>query len=92
MKDLNGRTEIYVQQWISCNERFPDYMTAVLTWDGTAYAVEKRIPYIIDEDGEHIISEWWVSDDFDEENIGYYPNLRDGAAIAWMPLPPYKGE
>ena len=55
-------------EWIPCSERLPDYMTAVLTWDGMTYAVEKRIPYITDEDGEHIMSEWWVSDDFDEEN------------------------
>ena len=80
------------QEWVPCSERLPDYMTAVLTWDGMAYAVEKRIPYITDDDGEHIMSEWWVSDDFDEENTEYYPNLRDGAAIAWMPLPePWKG-
>ena len=76
-----------IPTWIPCSERLPDYMVAVLTWDGMVYAVEKRIPYVTDEDGEHIMSEWWVSDDFDEENTEYYPNLRDGAAIAWMPLP-----
>ena len=24
MKDLNGRTEIYVQQWIPCSEKLPE--------------------------------------------------------------------
>ena len=93
MDELMGMIADRPQEWIPCSERLPDYMIAVLTWDGMAYAVEKRIPYITDEDGEHIMSEWWVSDDFDEENTEYYPNLRDGAAIAWMPLPePWKGE
>ena len=80
--------------WIPCSERLPEYFEPVLTWDGHCYSVEKRIPYIRDEDGKPIKSEWWVSDDYDElEETDYYPNLRDGAAIAWMPLPePYKGE
>ena len=56
-------------------------------------SIEKRIPYIRDEDGNPIKSEWWVSDDYDEEETDYYPNLRDGAAIEWMPLPePYEVE
>lgn len=81
------------QRWIPCNERLPEYFEPVNTWDGHCYSVEKRIPYIRDEDGKPIKAEWWVSDDYDEEETDYYPNLRDGAAIAWMPLPePYKGE
>lgn len=75
--------------WIPCSERMPEYFEPVLTWDGHCYSVEKRIPYIRDEEGNPIKSEWWVSDDYEEET-DYYPNLRDGAAIAWMPLPkPY---
>lgn len=35
MKDLNGRTEIYVQQWIPCSERLPEkngnYLVTI-TW------------------------------------------------------------
>lgn len=78
-------------EWIPCEERLPDYMTPVLTWDGHAYYVEKRIPYIFDAQGEHILSDWWVSDDYTDDS-DYYPNLRDGACIAWMPLPePWKG-
>lgn len=82
-----------IGKWIPCKERLPSYYEAVLTWDGHCYCVEKRIPFIRGEDGEIIVSDWWVSDDFDEEESDYYPNLRDGAAIAWMPLPePYKEE
>ena len=79
--------------WIPCSERLPEYFEPVITWDGNCYFVEKRIPYIRDEDGSPIKGEWWVSDDYDEEETDYYPNLRDGAAIAWMPLPePYEVE
>ena len=77
-------------QWIPCSERLPEYFEPVITWDGHCYSVEKRIPYIRDEAGNLIKSEWWVSDDYEEET-DYYPNLRDGTAIAWMPLPePYE--
>ena len=78
--------------WIPCSERLPACFEPVITWDGHCYSVEKRIPYIRDEDGKPIKSEWWVSDDYDElEETDCYPNLRDGAAIAWMPLPkPYE--
>ena len=79
--------------WIPCSEMLPEYLEPVITWDGNCYFVEKRIPYIRDEDGSPIKGEWWVSDDYDEEETDYYPNLRDGAAIAWMPLPkPYEVE
>ena len=79
--------------WIPCSEKLPDYGESVLTWDGITYCVEKRIPCIRDEHGEPIYSDWWVSDDYDEFDSEYYPNLRDGACIAWMPLPePYRGE
>ena len=79
--------------WIPCSERLPEYFEPVITWDGYCYFIEKRIPYIRDEDGNPIKGEWWVSDDYDEEETDYYPNLRDGAAIAWMPLPePYEGD
>ena len=80
-------------RWIPVTERPPEYGEAVLTWDGNCYCVEKRIPFIRDDDGEPIYSDWWVSDDYDEEESDYYPNLRDGACIAWMPLPkPYEKE
>ena len=79
------------QRWIPCSERLPEYGVAVLTYDGSCYSVEKRIPTIRDDNGEPIPGEWWVSDDYDESNSVYYPNLRDGACIAWMPLPePYE--
>lgn len=87
---LDDAPTIESQQWTLCSERLPDYGVSVLTWDGSCYCVEKRIPYIRDEDGEPISSDWWVSDDYDERESDYYPNLRDGACIAWMPLPePY---
>lgn len=84
---------IYIEpHWIPCSERLPEYFETVITWDGHCYSVEKRIPFIRDEDGNPIKGEWWVSDDYEEETK-YYPNLRDGAAIAWMPLPkPYEVE
>ena len=78
------------QEWIPCSERLPDYGVSVLTWDGYCYCAEKRIPFIRDEDGEPISSDWWVSDEYDECDSDYYPDLRDGACIAWMSLPePY---
>lgn len=77
-------------KWIPVTEMLPEYNEAVLTWDGGAFCIEKRIPYIRDDDGEPIESDWWVGDEYDEYESDYYPNLRDGAAIAWMPLPePY---
>lgn len=76
-----------VQKWIPCEEKLPEYFEPVITWDGHCYFVEKRIPYILDENDNQIKSEWWVSDDYDEEETDYYPNLRDGAAIEWVPLP-----
>ena len=78
--------------WIPCGERLPEYNESVLTWDGYVFCIEKRIPYIRDDDGEPIEGDWWVSDEYDEYESEFYPNLRDGAAIAWMPLPePYQG-
>lgn len=95
LDDVESMPTIEIEpQWIPVSERLPEYFEPVLTWDGHCYSVEKRIPYIRDEDGKPIKSEWWVSDDYDElEETDYYPNLRDGAAIAWMPLPePYEVE
>lgn len=85
-KNAYERGKAEAQQWTLCSEMLPDYGVSVLTWDGLCYCVEKRIQYIRDEDGEPISSNWWVSDDYDERS-DYYPNLRDGACIAWMPLP-----
>ena len=80
------------QRWIPCSEKLPEYNESVLTWDGYVFCIEKRIPYIRDDDGEPIEGDWWVSDEYDEYESECYPNLRDGAAITWMPLPdPYKG-
>ena len=79
--------------WIPCSERMPEYGVAVLTYDGHCFCVEKRIPTIRDDEGEPITGDWWVSDDYDEYDSDCYPNLRDGACIAWMPLPaPYRKE
>lgn len=78
-------------EWIPCSERLPEYNVSVLTWDGYAFCIEKRIPYIRDEDGFQIEGDYWVGDEYYDLESDYYPNLRDGAAIAWMPLPePYK--
>lgn len=81
------------QRWIPVSERLPEYGVSVLTYDGICYCVEKRIQAIRGDNGEPIFGEWWVSDDYDESNSEYYPNLRDGACIAWKPLPePYTAE
>lgn len=77
--------------WIPCSKRLPEYNESVLTWDGYVFCIEKRIPYIRDDDGEPIEGDWWVGDEYDEYESECYPNLRDGAAIAWMPIPPYSG-
>lgn len=87
IKELQNADVQPVVHWIPCSERLPIYGEPVLTWDGVTYCVEKRIPCIRDEHGEPIYSDWWVSDDYDELDSEYYPNLRDGACIAWMPLP-----
>lgn len=80
-------------QWIPVSEGLPKYYEPVLTWDGGAFVIEQRIPYICGVNGERIQGDWWVSADYDEIETDYYPGLRDGAAIAWMPLPePYEGE
>ena len=79
-----------LQRLIPCSERLPEYGQSVLTYDGGCFSVEKRIYCIRDDDGEPIEGDWWVSDDYDENNSEYYINLRDGAVIAWMPLPEYK--
>lgn len=80
-------------KWIPVSERLPEYGVAVLTYDGHCFCVEKRIPTIRDDEGEPITGDWWVSDDYDEYDGDYYPNLRDGACIAWMPLPePHRTE
>ena len=93
LTEIREMLEFDAQQWIPCNERLPEYGQPVLTWDGTCYFVEKRIPVIRDDNGEPIEGGWWVSDDYDEYESDYYPNLRDGACVAWMPLPePWKGE
>lgn len=78
-------------RWIPCSERLPEYGEKVLTYDGVTCWVEARIPFVLDEKCEELRAEWWVSDDVDHEER-YYPNLRDGAAIAWMPLPEPYGE
>ena len=89
---LQDAPTVEPQQWIPVSERLPEYGVAVLTYDGHCFCVEKRIPKIRDDEGEPITGDWWVSDDYDEYDCDYYPNLRDGACIAWMPLPePYKG-
>ena len=74
-------------KWIPCSERLPEYNESVLTWDGYVFCIEKRIPYIRDDDGEPTEGDWWVGDEYDEYESEFYPNLRDGAAIAWMHLP-----
>ena len=57
------------------------------------YLQVQPIPYIRDDDGEPIEGDWWVGDEYDDYESECYPNLRDGAAIAWMPLPePYRAE
>ena len=74
-------------KWILCSERLPEYNESVLTWDGYVFCIEKRIPYIRDDDGEPIEGDWWVGDEYDDYESECYPNLRDGAAIAWLSHP-----
>ena len=81
-------------RWIPVTERLPEYFVPVLTWDGQNQCVEMRIPYVITTEGETIKSDWWCDDYWeDKEESLYNPqDLRDGAALAWMPLPkPWRG-
>ena len=73
-------------RWIPVTERLPEMYQPVLTFDGEFQAVEMRVPYILDDDGNQIKSDWWVDADNDI-NAEYYKGLRDGAASYWMPLP-----
>ena len=92
MDAIDDATTIEQPHWISCSERLPEYNESVLTWDGYTFCIEKRIPYIRDDDGEPIEGDWWVGDEYDDYESECYPNLRDGAAIAWMELPEeYRG-
>lgn len=81
------------QRWIPVTPDSPPLYMPVLTWDGGTRHVEQRIPYVRDEIGEKIFSDWWIDGDEKwDEWAEYQPNLRDGCAIKWMPLPPsYKG-
>lgn len=80
-------------RWIPVTERMPAMYHPVLTFDGEFHAIEMRVPYILDDDGNQIKSDWWVEADNDI-NAEYYRGLRDGAATHWMPLPepPKEGE
>lgn len=76
------------RQWIPVTLDLPPCCMPVLTWDGKTRHVEQRIPYVRDENGEKIISDWWIDGDEKwDEWAEYQPNLRDGCAIKWMPLP-----
>ena len=84
---VNGLSPVMSKlQLILCKDRMPDYYQLVLTFDGEYFCVEQRIPYIIGKDGKHIESEWWVDANYDPDS-DWYSGLRDGAAVAWMPLP-----
>ncbi len=76
-------------EWIPCSERLPEVGEPVLTFDGGCICVERRIEFIETPDGQ-IEGEWWI-DAYDGDEFDPI-DLRDGTAIAWMPLPePYKG-
>lgn len=87
------RREEPERRWIPCKENMPVEMQTVLTWDGDAYAIEKRLSVIRDDYGDTMDGDWWVSNEYDEDESEYYIGLREGTAIAWMPLPePPEGE
>ncbi len=97
---LNGTVSNLIEQiaelskphWVLVTERLPEMYQPVLTFDGMYHAVEMRVPYVLDEEGKQIESDWWVGADNDI-NAEYYNGLRDGAADYWMPLPePPKAE
>lgn len=77
-------------KWIPCSERLPELREPVLTFDGRCICVERRIEWVDTPEGL-FDGEWWI-DGYDGDE--YDPiGLRDGTAIAWMPLPePYKAE
>ncbi len=82
--------EVPEHEWISCSERMPEYYKPVLTFDGKCYGVEQRIPFVEDDKGI-IEGVWWVDTNFVPGESEFYPGLREGTAIAWMPLPePYE--
>ena len=91
-----GSAEVFeklLPHWIHCKENMPVEMQTVLTWDGNAYALEKRLSVIRDDYGDTMEGDWWVSNEYDEDESEYYIGLREGTAVAWMPLPePPEGE
>lgn len=91
---LEDVPSVQPQRWIPVTPDSPPLYMPVLTWDGGTRHVEQRIPYIRDEIGEKIFNDWWIDGDEKwDEWAEYQPNLRDGCAIKWMPLPePWKGE
>lgn len=89
IKKLDGHDKELGNKWILCSDKLPKYGKLVLTFDGDNYTTEMRVPYILGEDNEKLYGDWWVSDN-EYIDDGYAPNLRDGCAIAWMPIPVYK--
>ena len=85
---INNVPTIEPMKWIPCSERLPEIGETVLTFDGDCICVERRIEWIDTPEGQ-LEGEWWI-DGYDGDECDPI-NLRDGTAIAWMPLPkPYE--
>ena len=91
MKDLNGRTEIYVQQWIPVSDRLPEengryLVTRVLNARDSLWNKVYIVNYsdLMGLKSEKI---WW------DGNVGKSDFQTYEDVLAWMPKPrPWKGE
>lgn len=91
MKDLNGRTEIYVQQWIPVADRLPEENGRYLVTRGlnARDSLWNKVYIVNYSDLMGLKSEkiWW------DGNVGKSDFQTYEDVLAWMPKPrPWKGE
>ena len=79
MKDLNGKTEIYVPQWIPVAERLPEIGDPYM-----GYSV------ICCTDAGEVFAALYLGKDARSEFISCDGMMRKGNIIAWMASPVWK--